>query len=105
MNKQALKNSTGMYIRLRPVAKRFEGGRGGIELDQNDHDWIIESVDAGVRIRSAHSRHVTTLGWDHIHEFKSDPDRGPRYGFLILSIQVHVSGDDVWIEPIRPITT
>jgi hypothetical protein len=106
MNKQALKNSEGMYVRIRPIAKRLEGGKGGIELDPIDHDWIIgESLGAGVQIRSALFRHVTTLGRDHIHEFKSDPDRGPRYGFLILSVQIHVSGDEVWIEPIRPTTT
>src|SRR5580704_14750306 len=48
MNKQALKNSEGMYVRIRPIAKRFEGGKGGIELDRIDHDWIVgESLGAG----------------------------------------------------------
>ncbi|HET6455229.1 MAG TPA: hypothetical protein VFI02_12555 [Armatimonadota bacterium] len=101
MNKNALKKNLYARIRLRPIAKRYEAQT---EMESLDDDWIIDWIDdAGVRIRNTRTSHVTTLGYDHIHHFMSDPDRsihgGLNFGFLIMNVQVHFEGNRLWIEP------
>jgi hypothetical protein len=93
MNRSALRKSEGMVVRLRPIAKRFDGGPGGWPLPDMDDDWRIGTIsDEGVPISSLRTDHGTTLGYDHIHHFTSDPQRGERYGFLTLTVQVHIGG-------------
>jgi len=103
MNKNALKKNLYARVRLRPIAKRYEVKT---ELELIDDDWIIDEVnDTGARIRNIRTSHVTTLGYDHIHHFMSDPDRsihGINFGFLILNVQIHFGGNRLWIEPTRP---
>lgn len=100
MNRQALKKSVGKRVRIRPIAKRFDGGPGGPELPQIDDDWIVERLtDDGVTISNPRTDHSTTLGYDHLHHFTSDPQRGKEFGFLTLTGQIHIGGTRVWFEP------
>ncbi len=101
MNRSALRKNLYSRVRIRPIAKRYNGD---MELQRLDHDWIIERVDdAGVLVRNIRTKHVTTLGYDHIHHFTTDPDRsmqGIAFGFLTLNIQVHIGdGNRLWVEP------
>ena len=102
MNKDQLAKSKGSRIRLRPIAKRFEDNR---ELPPIDDDWIIEFVDKnkGVNIFNVRTNHTTALGFDHIREFISDPNRDRdelKHGFLKLKVQISLCGNTVKIEPL-----
>jgi hypothetical protein len=79
----------------------------GAELPVMDDDWLIDRItDEGVHIRNTRVPWVTTLGYDQISKFTSDPNRNlgdTEYGFLILHIQVYLEGDSLWVEPLmRP---
>jgi hypothetical protein len=101
MNKAELKKNVGHHVRLRPMAKRFVGGRTGPQLPPVDDDWLIQGFEKdGVRISNNATGHGTVLGFDHIREFATDPVRGHGYGMLILKSQVHIGGCSLWIEPI-----
>ena len=54
MKQDALKKSQWKTVRLRPMARRFEGGPGGTELHpQLDDDWCIGLLtDEGVPIEN-----------------------------------------------------
>jgi hypothetical protein len=100
MNKQELKKSVGKRVRIRPKAKRFDGGPDGPELPQIDDDWSIDRItDEGLAISNARTDHLAILGYDHIHHFTSDPQRGQEFGFLTLTVQIHIGGNRLWIEP------
>ena len=104
MNKNSLRKCEFMHVRIRPFAKRLDGGRGGTELPPIDDDWLVGRLtDEGVPIRNLRTDHGATLGYDHIHHFTTDPQRGSRFGFLTLTVQVHIGGYELWIEPnVRP---
>ena len=78
MNKQQFieKCSWKKLLRLRPIPKRYDGGPQGQELP------------------------ALVLNWDNILEYSSDPIRGERYGFLHLKVQLHMGGDQIWVEPL-----
>lgn len=88
-------------VRLRPVAKRFQGS---IELSQIDDEWVIEQItDKGVTIKNMRTDHSKVLGFDHIHHYTSDPSKdfdGFEHGFLTLMVQLSLDGLHVRIEPI-----
>lgn len=99
MQKDALKKSLNKRVRLRPIARRFNGGRHGAELPLVDDYWVIEQVTAeGVTLRNTRTGHRPSLRFDHIHHFTSDLADG--YGFLVLTVQLHIGGIDAWIEPL-----
>lgn len=99
MNKSRMKKNAWSHVGLRPVANRFHGA-GGPQLPPVDDDWMITGVeDNGVRISNNHTGHGTVLGWDQIHHYATDPDRGARNGFLILNTQVSIGGNSLWCEP------
>lgn len=99
MNKSRMKKNAWSQVRLRPVAKRFLGADGP-QLPPVDDDWLIQGVeDAGVRLSNNHTGHGTVLGWDQIHHYATDPDRGEQNGFLILNTQVSIGGNSLWCEP------
>lgn len=82
MNKNALRKCESMQVRIRPIAKRFDVGKRGLELALIDDDWLVGSLtDQGVPISNLRTGHGTTLGYDHIHHFTTDPQRGSKYGF------------------------
>jgi len=105
MNKdQFSKKNLYKRVRIRPIAKRLNGKN---ELPQLDDDWIIDLIgDDGVHIRNVRIPWVTTLGYDQISKFTSDPNRNAgdiEYGFLILHIQIFLEGNSLWVEPLlRP---
>lgn len=103
MNKKQLRKCESKHVRIRPLVKRFEGGKGGRELPTIDDDWLVgHFTSEGVPI-SHHTGHGTTLGYDLIYGFTSDSRRGYNFGFLTLTAQIHIAGDDLWIEPnVRP---
>ena len=81
------------------MAKRYDS-KGGPELWPLDDDCLIGIVDdAGVRISNPRTDHGTILGFDHIHHFTSDATRGTGYGFLTLTVQIHIGGSALWIDP------
>jgi len=102
MNKEQLKKNVGDFVRLIPIAHRLDGK--GHPLPQIDDEWRIESVtDDGVRLFLARTGHGRTLGYDHICEYTSDRiERGVKYGFLTLRVQLSIQGNNVNVTPTRP---
>lgn len=102
MNWQQLQKSKGKYVKIRPVPKRFKGAEGSPELGTEDDDWIIDQVaDDSLQIRQAAILAVVAkVGRDHIHSYTSNPMRGSGHGFLNLTVQLNIGGNDVWIEPV-----
>lgn len=100
MKKDQIKKNIYHRVRIRPIAKRTSGN---ISTDGPDDEWIIEGVnDEGVLIKNLRTDHVTTLGFDHIHSYLSDPNRNQgtlKYGFLVLNVQLCIHGRQVLCEP------
>jgi hypothetical protein len=104
MNKAALKKNLYARVQLRPAAREFDGN---VELPKRDDEWIIQAIEESrIRLDNTYTRHVAMLGYDHVHHFVSDPARaasGITFGFLVLTVQINLSGDRLWIEPtLRP---
>jgi hypothetical protein len=101
MNRDGLKKFVGGRVQLVPIANRID--ENGTLLEPIDDDWLLESVtDQGARINNPRTGHFTTLGFDHIYEFTSNPDRScgeARYGFLTLKIQISMKGNSLTIRP------
>jgi hypothetical protein len=101
MNRVGLKKFVGGRVQLVPVAHRID--QSGHLLAPIDDDWLLESVsEQGARISNTRTGHSTTLGFDHIYEFTSNPDRyrgEARCGFLTLKIQIFMKGDALDIRP------
>jgi hypothetical protein len=101
MNRDRLKKFIGGRVQLVPVAHRID--QNGRLLEPIDDDWLLESVtDQGARISNPRTGHFTILGFDHIYEFTSNPDRSrgeARYGFLTLKIQISLKGNELTIRP------
>ena len=102
MKKEQLKKNVGDWVRLIPIAHRLDGR--GHPLPQVDDAWRIESVaDDGVRLFLPRTGHGRTLGYDHICEYTSDRiERGVKYGFLTLKVQLCIQGKNVNVTPTRP---
>jgi hypothetical protein len=103
MNKQQLKKCANqMDVKIRPPAKRFDGGKFGPEiLPQEDRDWSIGTVtNDGADLHHSGTQHRLQLPFDQILDFMSDPMRGKHFGFLNLKVQVNIGGDDIWVDPI-----
>ena len=105
MKKDQLRKNRGYRVKLRPMAHRYEGRiETEKELVPVDDDWLIVDVkDKGIEIENVRTDHSTILGYDHIREFLSDPDRdrdGMKHGFLVLKVQIHISGIHLQIGPI-----
>ena len=101
MNRDGLKRFVGGRVQLVPVAHRID--QNGRLLEPIDDDWLLESVtDQGASISNPRTGQFTTLGFDHIYEFTSNPDRSrgdARYSFLTLKVQIHLSDNSLWIRP------
>src|SRR5215469_7823235 len=100
MNKEQIKKSLGHRVRIRPIAKQFDGTKA---LPLMDDDWIIRRVDDDVELSNMRTGHAAILGFDHIFSYMSEPGRdsgGIKYGFLQLRIQLSLAGKDVKIEPL-----
>jgi hypothetical protein len=100
MNKDQIRKNLYHRVRLRPVTRHFNRG---VTTEELDDDWIIEKVnDVGVQIKNTRTDHITTLGFDQIHSYMSDPNRnhgGLKCGFLILHGQLLFQGSRVLFEP------
>jgi hypothetical protein len=105
MNKEMLAKCEGHLVRIRPIARRFQGSR---ELEQIDDDWRITRVDAARKIVEIHNlrcAHCLTIGLDHIHSYTSDPMRdtdGQKHGFLHLIVEIRLTDQGPTIEPLPP---
>lgn len=101
MNRYKLVKNVGARVQLAPPP--CEQDQLGRSLPQRDDEWLIEDAPAdGLRVRNLHTEHSTTLGYDHIHHFTSDPGRsqgGLVHGFLTLNVQVFLQGNRAWIRP------
>jgi hypothetical protein len=102
MNKDRLRKNVNEWVRLRPIAHRLQAD--GYPLPQLDDEWRIEAVtDEGARIFLPRTWHVRLLKFDQICEYTSDrTERGMKYGFLTLKVQLSIQGDDVNVTPTRP---
>jgi hypothetical protein len=102
MNKDQIKKNLFSRVKLRPIAKRF---LNDVELEQFDDNWIIEKVpDEGVVINNAQRGYSFTLGFDHIHNYTSDPNRnydGLKHGILVLNVQLLIN-INTWMISIEP---
>ena len=102
MKKDQIKKDLCSRVRLRPIAKRFSND---VEIGRFDNDWIIDKVsDEGVEINDTRSGYRVILGFDHIHDYKSDPNRnydGLKHGILVLNVQlcININTWKVSIEP------
>lgn len=100
MNKTALKKNVGHHVRIRPMAKRFAGGPGGLQLPPVDDPWQVQGSEKdGLRISNTATGHGTVLGFDHIREFMTDPAGGQGDGLFILKSQLNIGGNSLWTEP------
>jgi hypothetical protein len=100
MNKSALKKSVGHSYRIRPIAKRFKGGPGGLSLPPVDDVWKYTRYDEnGVWIENTATHHCTLLRWDQMYDYLSDNQLSQPSGFLNLKVQLNIGGDRLWIEP------
>jgi hypothetical protein len=100
MNKSAMKKSVGHSYRIRPIAKRFKGGPGGLPLPPVDDVWKYTRYDEnGIWIENTVTHHCTLLRWDQMYDYLSDNQLGQPSGFLNLKVQLNIGGDHLWIEP------
>jgi hypothetical protein len=98
VNKDQLRKSTGMRVRLRPQAI---GPRGGAQ----DDDWTIRRVEGDVvELVNVAGGHILIMGCDAVISFTSDPARNTdstKFGFLQQSVQARFGSDGkAGIEPL-----
>ena len=76
-----------------------------VELEQFGNDWIIDKIsDEGLEINDTWSGYRVILGFDHIHNYTSDPNRnydGLRHGILVLNVQLSINVN-TWKVSIEP---
>lgn len=91
MNRKQLEQNVGSRGRLRPAAKNASG-------TDIDDDWLITGTsEATIALTHVPTGRQAVLGLDHVKERMSDTSRdepGPRYGFLLLNVQLlqHADG-------------
>ena len=105
MNWDQMKKNLHARVQLIPTAHRLD--EHGRKLPAIDDDWLLEEVTAdGVRIKNVRTHHTTTLGKDHIYDWRSNPDRsqiGVKHGFLVLKVQISLKPKGLSITPnVRP---
>ncbi len=87
MNRKRLQRQVGETRRLRPVPR----DTAGTEVDDL---WEVAATDhSGLHLRNQSTGHNLTLGYDHIHEYRT-PD------FLVLRSTVYLSPQGPRLEPI-----
>jgi hypothetical protein len=103
VNRDMMKRNLHTRVTLLPSA-RYLDEQGRVVVTQPENCWIVQSVEKdGVLIGHISTGHYRVLGYDHIHKFTSDGSdaNGPR-GFLTLTVQVTVQGNEVRVVPTRP---
>ena len=104
-----LKKNLYNIVRLRPMAKFHSLDQfGQSQIQYKDHDWTIRSIqEEEIEIINNATNHVATLGYDHIHQYTTDPARSKhddrKHGFLLLHVQIHIEDRSLRIEPIQNI--
>ena len=98
MNKTQLKKLLNRCIRLRPMARRFQGHD---ELPAIDDRWLVGQVDdnMGLQISLSRTGHCVRVPMDHIREFIAASE-AESVGILKLKMQLHLSGDHAWFDVI-----
>jgi len=102
MKKDQLKKCLRFRVRLRPHVIGLIQGK---VVPARDDIWIVQAVkeDGVVELSNTCTGHVAKLGTDHIHHFDSDPmseTDGLKHGFFTLLVQVYMSGNRLWVEPL-----
>jgi hypothetical protein len=102
VNKAQLQKLVRRHVRLRPVAARIDAANQS-QLQPIDDRWMVSSYDAsaGLSLSLSRTGHGFMLPFDHIREFVSDPSHAGD-GFLMLKVQVYMSGDNLWVDPVPP---
>lgn len=106
MNRDQLQKTVGKIVQLEPIACRLD--EYGIELPLLNDDWRVREITAkGIKIDNLRTGHTTTLAFDHIHHFTSNPERSrasdQEYGFLSLHVQMYVRAREISFRPnLRP---
>lgn len=96
MQKSSLIKSDHTFVKLRPMAERFDGKT---RLEPIDDDWFLTVKDNDVRLDLSRTGHTVTLGFDHIHHWSTNPNLGASTGFLHLNGHLILSGVMATFEP------
>jgi hypothetical protein len=101
MNWDQMKKNLHTRVQLVPIPHRLDEHGG--KLPSIEDDWLIEEITSDtVRIKNLRTRHTTSLGKDHIYDWRSNPDRsqaGAKYGFFVLKVQILLKPKGIAIIP------
>jgi hypothetical protein len=103
MNWDKFRQNVGMRFQLSPPARSVNAN--GVELFVPEPDyWTLAQFTGpdSFRLSRLWSGHVAELGKDHVYDFRSDPtgsSTGIPSGYLVLKMQIVVSGRDVRLIP------
>lgn len=102
MNWERFKKNIGWRFELEPIACRLD--ELGNKLPPVSDDWLLQAIspDGVVHLSNIRTGHVAELGKDHIYDFRSNPSRsqtGINHGFLVLKMQIFMSGNRLWLRP------
>jgi len=106
MNKVELAKMEGRIVRLRPEPREVDGS--GKDLGPYDYSYKIEKASPEglglVEPSDADARPKRfRLPSDSILEYRTDAERDGR-GLLLLKSQVFLQGDQVFVEPVHPLS-
>ena len=84
-------NGISGIVKLRPIARRID--ENGYELQKIDDNWAVREVGSGIEIRNLRTDHIKIIPKAYVKSFSA--------GYLILKVQVFISGNRLWFETIR----
>jgi hypothetical protein len=97
MNVEQLEKQLNKMVRLRPPAQSKRSVGDWIPVDW---DWRVSAINkAKGRVEFQGHNYCLTLMSDHIKEFMHD-SHSESEGFLILKVQVFITGDNISLEPL-----
>ena len=91
MKRKGLRKCELKHVKVMPSAIFQDRSSSG------DIDWLVGRMNEDGLPISIPTGHGITLKDDHIHEYK-DSSNGP--GYLILTVQIYISGDRAWTVPV-----
>jgi|SRR5579871_1405642 len=98
MNKHRIAGLAGKYVRIRPIALRFDSADN--RLDPIDDLWLVlRAGREGIRVKNLRTSHTLELAGDQIHDYRTDPS-GRSFGFIDLNGQMWLRGHDAGVEPL-----
>lgn len=103
MNWEKFKQNVGMRFQLTPPARSVDARGVDVPVPEQDY-WTLTRFTGpdSFQLSRTWSGHIAELGKDHVYDFRSDPagsSTGIRSGYLVLKMQVVVSGRDLRLIP------